>query len=150
MVDEPLRTSLLSVLKQGGDTRVKKEIGQILEQEKKFKSNIAIIPEKQSEIEATYDWGDWDFDIFWCTSSGAKAQNFATKIGDRLKAEGAEGRIRVRELPESINARSGYQIRGFAIRRNADENETATALKNLAERAVQDALLCVQAISRQT
>ena len=136
MVDEPLRSSLLHVLKQGGDARVKEEIGRILKEEEKFKSNDAVIPQKQKEAAASYNWGEWDFDIFWCTASGATARKFATAIGEELLAEGAKGRIRVRELPESINARQGYQIDGFAIRRNAKEELTAEALKKLSERAI--------------
>ena len=52
-------------------------------------------------------------------------------------AEGAKGRIRIRELPDSINAKSGYQIDGYAIRRNSNEKEAAVALKLLAEQALE-------------
>jgi hypothetical protein len=137
MVNEPLRSSLLNVLKQGGEPTVKQKIGQILEAEEKFKSNVAVVPEKKREEASSYNWGEWDFDIFWCSASGTKAKVQAELIGEQLVAEGAKGRIRVRELPDSINAKSGYQIDGYAIRRNSNEKEAAAALKLLAEQALE-------------
>lgn len=141
MVEEPLRSSLLNVLKQGGDPEVQKNIGQILEAEKKFKeavdtqTQIKVSPDTQGTVSPSYQWGDWDFDIFWCAGSGSAAKEQADLIGKQLIAEGSKGRIRVRELPESINAKAGYQISGYVIRRNNNKQETeaAGALKNLAE-----------------
>lgn len=137
MVDEPLRSSLLNVLKQGGELTVKQKIGQILKAEKKFKSNEAVIPKKKREVASSYNWGEWDIDMFWCSASGTIAKNQAELIGEQLVAESAKGRIRVRELPDSINAKSGYQMDGYAIRRNSNEKEAATALKLLAERTLE-------------
>jgi hypothetical protein len=136
MVEEPLRSSLLNVLKQGGAPEVKQNISKILEAEEKFQTNVAMVPEQKRVETSTYTWGEWDFDIFWCSTSGAKAKAQAEIIGEQLVAEGAEGRIRIRELPESINAKSGYQIDGYAIRRNSNEIETAAALQSLAENAL--------------
>lgn len=141
MVEEPLRSSLLNVLKQGGDPEVQKNVGQILEAEKKFKdaviaqTQIAVNPDIQDTISPSYQWGNWDIDIFWCAESGDAARQQADLIGKQLLAEGAKGRIRVRELPESINAKAGYQLSGYAIRRNNNKQETeaAVALKNLGE-----------------
>lgn len=137
MVNEPLRSSLLNVLKQGGEPTVKLKIGQILEAEEKFQSYAAVVPEKKREEASSYNWGDWDFDIFWCTASGTKAKAQAKLIGEQLVAEGSKGRIRIRELPDSINAKSGYQVEGYAIRRNSNEKEAATALKLLAEQTLE-------------
>jgi hypothetical protein len=131
MVDEPLRASLLSVLEQGGEPQIQQDVGQILEEEGKFKAeNVELVPPNQKQ---RFNWEDWDYDIFWCTSSGSSAEFQANQIKDALLSEGAEGRIRVRELPDSINARSGYQIRGYAIRKNSGEDNQAAALKGLAE-----------------
>lgn len=135
MVEEPLRTSLLNVLKQGGEPSVRKNISKILEAEEKFQTNVALVPDQKRVAASTYNWGKWDFDIFWCSTSGAKAKAQAESIGEQLAAEGAKGSIRIRELPESINAKSGYQIDGYAIRRNSNETEAAAALKSLAEQA---------------
>ena len=136
MVEEPLRTSLLNVLRHGGAPTVKANIGRILEQEEKFQSKVSTAPEKKREDTPTYNWGEWDLDIFWCSVSGDVAKQQAEVIGEQLLAEGAKGRIRIRELPESINAKSGYQIEGYAIRRNSNEKEAASALKLLAEKSL--------------
>lgn len=139
MVDEPLRSSLLNVLRHGGDSKVGKEIGKILKEEARFKNPFAFIPRGLKPVtspSASHDWGKWDLDIFWCTTSGAKAQNMATMIGEQLIAEGAKGRVRVRELPDSINSRQGYQIEGFVIRRNSNEKTVAEALKSLSEKTL--------------
>jgi len=141
MVEEPLRSSLLNVLKEGGDPVVQRNVGQILQAEEKFKqaldsqAQVAVSPDTQGTVSPSYQWGEWDFDIFWCTESGSPAKQQADLIGKQLLAEGSKGRIRIRELPESINAKAGYQISGYVIRRNNDKQETeaASALKNLAE-----------------
>ncbi|WP_075186215.1 hypothetical protein [Teredinibacter haidensis] len=136
MVDEPLRSSLLNVLKQGGVPEMQQKIGRILEAEEKFQTNVAMLPSKTREATASYKWADWDFDIFWCASSGQAAMDQASLIGAQLAAEGAKGRIRIRELPDSINARSGYQVTGYSIRANSEEKEVAQALGLLSEQAL--------------
>jgi hypothetical protein len=141
MVDEPLRSSLLNVLKQGGAPEVQKNIGEILQAEKKFKYETTLkinsveTPDPDKTVKPSFQWNNWDFDIFWCTESGSVAMKQANLIGEQLLAEGSKGRIRIRELPESINAKAGYQISGYGIRRNNNsaEIEVANALKNLAE-----------------
>ncbi len=136
MVDEPLRSSLLNVLKQGGSPMMKREINKILQAEQKFQNVNAWIPKVERKVTSSHSWGNWDFDIFWCTSSGEEAKIQAQMIAEQLKAEDAKGRIRVRELPDSINAKSSYQVNGYNIRRNTNEIETANALKQLGETAL--------------
>lgn len=141
MVDEPLITSLLNVLKQGGAPEVQKNIGEILQAEEKFKyettlkTNSFVTPGPDKTVKPSFQWNDWDFDVFWCTESGCAAMKQANLIGEQLLAEGSKGRIRIRELPESINVKTGYQISGYGIRRNNNkaESDVANALKNLAE-----------------
>jgi hypothetical protein len=141
MVEEPLRSSLLGVLKQGGAPEVQQDVGEILEAEKKYKDEIstqaamAVSTDTQATITASYRWDKWDFDIFWCTGSGVAAKQRAGLIAEQLVAEGSKGRIRIRELPDSINAKAGFQISGYGIRRNnnREETEVAAALKSLAE-----------------
>ncbi|TQV74827.1 hypothetical protein FLL45_07655 [Aliikangiella marina] len=134
MVEEPLRTSLLNVLKQGGDESIRANVSKILQSEESFKSGTGAVVQKTYDAVASYAWRDWDFDLFYCAASGPQAKLQAEKIGDRLKAEGAEGRIRVRELPESLNAKAGYRISGYHIRYNeGNELDTAQALKRLAD-----------------
>jgi hypothetical protein len=74
-------------------------------------------------------WGEWDFDIFWCASSGVEAENISSKIVYALENAGAKGRIRSRILPETVNQRSGYQVKGFQIGRSENEIEMANKLK---------------------
>ena len=140
MVDEPLRSSLLNVLKQGGSQNTKNEISKILLAEQKFQNVTYWAPKKEREAESSYNWGNWDFDIFWCASSGERAKLHAQAIAKQLKAEDAEGRIRVRELPNSINAKSSYQIDGYEIRRNTKDTKIATALKRLSESTLKQTL----------
>lgn len=137
MVEEPLRSSLLNVLWQGGNPEVKANIGKVLEQEGKFQSNVATIPAVSRSDTSTYAWEDWDLDIFWCASSGQSAEKQAELIGEQLVAEGAKGRIRIRELPDSINAKAGFQIQGYAIRINESEQSIGNALKKLAENSLE-------------
>ena len=137
MVEEPLRSSLLNVLKLGGSPEIRKNISKILEAEERFQTSIASRVEKKREDVSSHNWANWDFDIFWCSSSGGSAKREAQAIGEQLVAEGAEGRIRVRELPDTINAKSGYQIDGYAIRRNSNEEKMANALQKLAESTLQ-------------
>ncbi|MFL0809670.1 MAG: hypothetical protein K6L76_04590 [Agarilytica sp.] len=136
MVEEPLRSSLLNVLKQGGAPSVKSNIGQILAQEQSFKRKTYVAPTKSYDRAPSYNWGEWDFDIFWCTESSSIAKQQAEKIGAQLMAENAKGRVRIRELPESINAKANYQIEGYEIRYNRQERETAGALRKLSREAL--------------
>ena len=138
MVEEPLRSSLLNVLRQGGAPEVKASIGRILEQEEKFQNKVSTAPDRIREDTPSHKWGEWDLDIFWCSLSGDIAKQQAEIIGEQLLAEGAKGRIRIRELPDSINAKSGYQVKGYAIRRSNNERETANALKLLAEKSLKN------------
>lgn len=134
MVEEPLRTSLLNVLKQGGTEKVKQEVGQILAAEQRFVSKTSSVePVKVRAEKSSYPWQQWDIDLFWCSTSGEQAKTDAGLIAEQLLAEDASGRIRIRELPESINAKSGYQIDGYAIRYSSDELQVAKALQYLSD-----------------
>lgn len=136
MGDDDLRDALLRVFEQGGQPPVQQSARQILEAEERFRRPKQETVKKTREETRSYPWGNWDFDIFWCSESGTEARKQAGLIGEQLVAEGAEGKIRVRELPASINARSGYRISDYEIRRNSNEEETADALKALADKVL--------------
>jgi hypothetical protein len=141
MVEDPLRSSLLSVLKQGGEPEVKAKVSQILEAEQKYKTQTgSLINIAADSAVSSFQWGEWDFYIFWCSVSGSTAKQQANLIGEQLLAEGAKGRVRIRELPESINAKAGFQISGYGIRQNDNpaEIKTAVALKKLSELALKN------------
>ena len=137
MVEEPLRTSLLGVLEAGGEPPIQKKINKILSEETRFNEQVAEVTQKKTDIQPSYSWDEWDFDIFWCSSSGLKAKDQAQLIAERLLAEQAKGRVRVRELPASKNAQTGYRASGYEIRRNTDEIEVAKALGQLGNTVLQ-------------
>ena len=74
-------------------------------------------------------WGEWDIDIFWCADGSLNAENDANKIRAWLQQDGAQGRIRARILPSSVNQQSGYRVSGYEIRRSADEVGMANRLE---------------------
>jgi hypothetical protein len=71
-------------------------------------------------------WRDFSYDIFWCTTGGKPAEGQAQKLAEHIKRDlKPTARVRVRRLPESINAGPGYRISGYVIRQNADEDQAA-------------------------
>ncbi len=76
----------------------------------------------------TSTWSNLDFDFFWCESSGEKAKQEAFEALT-IKDAAATGRWRVRMLPNSINAQSGYGISDYQVRINQDEQEIGSRLK---------------------
>ncbi len=131
MADEPLRTGLLNVLRDAGTEEVKREVAGLLEREQKFNKEEAEVEATPRSAEASFDWEDIDYDIFWCESSGPRAEEQATRIVEEMRRQGAKGRLRVRLLPDSINARPGYQHSGYVIRLNRGEEQQARRLKQL-------------------
>ncbi len=87
-----------------------------------------------SETVAAGRPGGWDYDVFWCESLGAAAdpgganpyQAAAQAVAAWLGTPDA-GRVRVRMLPDAVNARPGYQISGNVIRADPKSEETARA-----------------------
>jgi hypothetical protein len=73
-------------------------------------------------------WSNWDFDFFWCESSGDKARREANDAL-AIKDDSARGRWRIRMLPKSINVLPGYRISGYQIRINQDELGMGKRLK---------------------
>ncbi|MBQ4845326.1 hypothetical protein [Pseudoalteromonas sp. MMG005] len=133
MVDGELRRRLLGVLEEGGTPTIKQEAANIIVQEKEFQRDENSNLRTNRNVKPSFDWEDWDYDIFWCTSSGTHAKEQANFIKQELEREGAKGRIRVRELYPSVNSRTGYKVSGYAIRRSENETTQANALEKLAE-----------------
>ena len=80
---------------------------------------------------SSFNWENYDYDIFWCEKSGDKAKRLATQIVNEMQRQSAKGRLRVRLLPEKVNARAGYGVSGFEIHRNQNELKQAEALQTL-------------------
>ncbi|MGB1060075.1 MAG: hypothetical protein ACPGZU_08075 [Ketobacter sp.] len=138
MVDGELRKRLLGVLEEGGTEEIKRETAQVLAQERVYESGQMDVLRTARTTTPSFNWEDWDYDIFWCSESGEGAQQQAVLIQDQLLKEGAAGRIRVRELPASINAKTGYKISGYVIRRGESETSQARALQTLSEQVLAD------------
>ena len=83
-------------------------------------------------------WEDWDFDIFWCDTSGAKAEGQAEVLREALVADGARGRIRTRVLLESVRKKNPDYLRadGYLVRIEEHERPIGEALSVFATRTL--------------
>lgn len=138
MVDGELRNRLLGVLEAGGTAAIKQETAALLRKEEEFNVQQTAIFSKPKIARDSFSWEDWDYDIFWCERSGESAKDQAGLIANQLKAEGANGKIRVRELPASVNAKSGYKVSGYTIRMGKSEIKQGNALKKMSEHILSD------------
>lgn len=142
MAEEPLRTQLLQVFDKAKTTapEVRLEVAKVLATEQRFQQEEATTKsaaaDKPPPSTVASGWGNWDVDVFWCQKSGEVGQRSAEAIVTALRNDGAKGRLRARVLPDSINAQPGYRVSGYAIRRDAGEEERAAALKAVAERSL--------------
>lgn len=134
MLEDPLRTELLTVLTESGSPEMKNEAQATLTQESTFKAEERVI--RPQQLKTSAHWADWDFDIFWCERSGDIAKAQAENLKKQLEVEGAKGRLRVRLLPDSINARPGYQHTGYVIRYNLGEETQSNQLKALGDKII--------------
>ena len=138
MASDALRQQLLAVLEQAGTDTIRQQVADILDNENRFSAEqqeIAVHAPKRSGVA---DWKQYNYDIFWCEKSGPEAQTLAERVVAELRDKGATGRLRVRQLPESINARQGYRISGYVIRPNANEVDIANMLKGYGDAILQD------------
>jgi hypothetical protein len=158
MLEEPLRTELLTVLSETGTAQIRNEVKQVLDQaqvsafertevEKKVTQVVAAM---KSEPARRFDWEDVDYDLFWCESSGPKAEARAQGMLDVMKAQGARGRLRVRILPDSVNARSGYGHTSNVVRFNSGEEKQADALVHVGDQVLGGAGHFAKSLSAQT
>jgi hypothetical protein len=158
MLEEPLRTELLTVLSEAGTPQIQSEVKRVLDRaevsafdrtevEKKVTQVVAAM---KAEPASRFDWEDIDYDFFWCESSGSKAEAFAQGMLDVLKSQGAKGRLRVRVLPDSVNARSGYGHTSNVVRFNSGEEKQADALLHVGDQVLGGAGHFVKSISTQT
>ena len=94
-------------------------------------SEVPVQPERQdSQPSNDFDWSSWRIDLFYCESSKSGPQ--AARVArEALVNRGANAGVRVRPLPDATNARSGYDIEGYVIRRGPDEKEVADELRDV-------------------
>ncbi len=153
MVDDPLRSSLLKVLEKRGEPQVRQDVEKTLNAEKNSSYTEGTKPTVSGSKQPSYNWAKWDIDVFWCSSSSDKITELqANKIAKQILLEGAKGRIRVKELPDSINAKSGYRVNGYVIRRNdiKREREIAEALKKLGDSTLGKDIFTLQTTLQDT
>ncbi len=98
---------------------------------------VAASPVQQALApQASFQWEDYDYDIFWCEDSPQWVREIADKIAAQMTDEGAKGRLRVRMLPVKVNLRAGYGIQGYAIQANSNEQDQAQALKKIGDQVI--------------
>ncbi len=164
--NEPLRTQLLQVFEQSAAPEVRTEIRKVLADERRFeveqapvnaaaaiaaaRPTVAPSTGTSSTVPSVGGWGKWNVDVFWCESSGEPAKQQADELVKKLRAAGAQGRIRSRSLPDSINAKGGYGVRGFEIRYDANELAQARELRQLAQTIVSGASFLMTESSQAT
>jgi hypothetical protein len=142
MAREPFKTGLLAVLTNSSDTHpeVRKAAAFDLEDASRKAVDAGLMASASNATPAppalSSPWSNWDFDFFWCETSGERGQRLAEAA---LKVKGSgSGRWRVRMLPATVNERPGYQIHGYVIKPNDKEDEMAQKLKAAIEKAVPD------------
>lgn len=82
-------------------------------------------PEPRSA--APSPWAQWDVDLFWCVESGPQAKLVADGVATSLLRQGAQGRIRVRELPAWKNNQPGYGYQGLVVAYNKGAEDAVAA-----------------------
>jgi len=147
MLEDPLRTELLTVLTESGSPEIKKAAQATLAVESTFKAEEGV--RRPAQQHSASQFAEWDFDIFWCERAGDSAKAQAEKIKKQLEVEGAKGRLRVRLLPDTINARPGYQHTGYVIRYNLGEEAQSNQLKILGDKIIGPVAAFLPAISHQ-
>lgn len=146
-LDNPLRAELLAVIGGSGSPEIKVEAKRTLSNENLFQTQTNAPVEQRTGT--SFNWEDFDYDIFWCESSGGKAEQTANSIVARLKSEGAKGRLRARLLPDSINARPGYQHSGYVVRFNNGEEKQANELVRVGNSLLQEGSSFTASLSGQ-
>ncbi|GKS58264.1 hypothetical protein YTPLAS18_17910 [Nitrospira sp.] len=147
-LDSPLRSELLAVLAETGTPEVQAEVRKTVSTEKQFLQEQSQL--SASEAGKTPTGGhSTNYDIFWCELSGEGARRIAEQIKENLEENKAQGRIRVRLLPASVNARPGYQHSGYVIRYNTGEENEAAELSRVGNKVLSEIGSFRQSISYQ-
>ncbi len=137
LANEPFRTKLLETLGTSANSTVsvRAEAQRVIKQEAQFnEQNQPALGPLRDEGSTT---DSWHYDVFWCEASGPSAQRQAEEIAGALRLPGSpKTNVRVRELPRTVNLRSGYKVVGYQIRLNPAKQKQAEILKRLAEEAL--------------
>ncbi len=132
--DDPLRAGLLEVLSAEGSEEIRTEAAAALSELGRFTADQAEI-QHQAIVTGT-DWQSYNYDIFWCTANGDDNRETANRVLESFRQANVKGRLRLRELPASINASPGYRISGLMIRRESGEEAAASDAKQIADTVI--------------
>jgi hypothetical protein len=132
--EEPLRSALLKAFDESKNTDP-----DVAAQARSLQQLPAPTEAAEKSSTARSPWGDWDFDLFYCTTSRDLSRQQAEQVAQALQADGAVGRIRTRPLESEVNNRPGYRVNGYEVRRTEDEAEMADKLAAFAKNTLSDA-----------
>jgi hypothetical protein len=132
MASDSFRVKLMNALQKTAVDTVKKEVEKIIKIEHQYEAEQRKLKRQESAVKTATTWQSYNYDIFWCDEYGDETKQTAEMLIKRLEEAGVTGRLRVRQLPESINTRKGYNISGAIIRRNDDEDDIAEMLAKVA------------------
>jgi hypothetical protein len=83
----------------------------------------------------TNDGSKWRFDVFFGEGKAKVTQGKAEHAMKALKDLYPEAQVRMRDLPEVVNAREGYNVKGNEIRFDPDEIDKAKQIQQAMEKA---------------
>lgn len=137
----PLRAQMLLAISVGASSEVAKAQATFAAEEP-VPAPAAAAPDAspQQEVAPVPVTRAWNVDVLYCETAPdgeARARQVQRALtGVTLAGAASAGRVRVRKLPEAINARAGYQVQGLQVRGEADEDAATAALQQLAARAL--------------
>lgn len=132
--EEPLRSALLKAFDESKNTDP-----DVAAQARSLQEVSTLEKVAETSPTAQSPWGDWDFDLFYCTTSPDLSRQQAEHVAQALLTAGAAGRIRTRPLESEVNNRAGYQVNGYEVRRTEDEAAMAQQLADFAKSTLSDA-----------
>jgi hypothetical protein len=98
-------------------------------------------------------WSSYDFDLFWCDGPNRDRNQRLANAAAALREldPKATGRWRVRLLPDAVNKRQGYQVKGYQIRYSAaDELPFAKSLQDALQKKEAGTVIDVVASPQST
>lgn len=121
VIDTLLRGGLLQALLQQATATVRESVGVDINWDQATRARtIAAVPRPTGSNRVSR------VDLFWCESSGPVAQRIMNAVRDDLPSKGFDKNgVRVRPLPASINSRPGYNVAGYQVRFEREEQQSA-------------------------
>lgn len=133
LADSAFAVDLLGAMQQQATGEVRTEIGAQLSATREFDvvQSQASPPPPAAAPGGPAAAPSWRCDVFWATRGGGGARQLADAAQRALRREWGDFSVRVRELPDLVNARAGYRAAGYEIRHDGNELERAKRMKVL-------------------